>query len=88
MPRIHILENVTPSPLRCGAASCPSVHQLSDGNLLIVGKKLPPTLLAEASHLIGDGEQAVILGPDYFTGVVGEHSSAAPPSTSTQSSES
>jgi hypothetical protein len=31
-------ENLTPTHLRCGFGSCPSVHRLEDGRLLIVGE--------------------------------------------------
>lgn len=30
-------ENMTPLHLRCGFGSCPSIHRLKDGSLLIVG---------------------------------------------------
>jgi hypothetical protein len=33
------VRNITPAHLRCGPFNCPSVHELEDGRLLIVGKR-------------------------------------------------
>lgn len=32
------MRNLTPAHLRCGPLNCPSVHELEDGRLLIVGE--------------------------------------------------
>lgn len=33
------MKDLTPANLRCGPSNCPSVHELEDGRLLIVGKR-------------------------------------------------
>ena len=68
---VKIEEELTPSHLRCVAGSCPAVYSLSDGDLLIVGKKLSDELFQEIAHKVADDEFAVKLGPEFFKGLVG-----------------
>ena len=61
-----LLEEITPSHLRCGLASCPGVYTLDNGNLLIVGKRLSDGLSAQIGHRVGDDEHAIELSPEFF----------------------
>lgn len=68
-------EDLTPKHLRCGFGSCPSVHRLEDGSLLIVGKIPGPGLrVRETDHgiidtyqgcefSVGSDEAAVVISP-------------------------
>jgi hypothetical protein len=67
---ISIEDELTPAQLRCGGGTCPAVYRLSDGTLLIVGKVINPSLLAQISDRIGPGEAAVIISPDYLAALV------------------
>lgn len=66
--------DITPPHLRCGMGSCPSVHILGDGNLLVIGKDIlkDPKLLgrfipAPAGVDVGDDERAVLISSEYFS---------------------
>jgi hypothetical protein len=61
-----LLEEITPSHLRCGIGSCPGVYKLDNGNLLIVGKRLSDGLSAQIGHRVGDDEHAIELNPEFF----------------------
>lgn len=54
---------ITPADLQCEISiSCPSVHAISNsGDLIIVGKRLPPELQAQMEGKVGDDEYAVII---------------------------
>lgn len=53
-------KNLTPKAMRCEQSYCPSVHQLEDGRLLIVGARIDEnTPLGD----IGDDEDAIIIAP-------------------------
>ncbi|HTD73581.1 MAG TPA: hypothetical protein VK652_08630 [Steroidobacteraceae bacterium] len=49
------MKNLTPEHLRCVPATCPAVYELTDGRLLIVGKR------AELPGMVGDDEYAVTI---------------------------
>lgn len=49
------MKNLTPEHMRCGPFNCPSVHELDDGRLLIVG---------QTAGLVADDEQVAKPGPD------------------------
>jgi hypothetical protein len=67
MPKkIEIEKEITPSHLRCFAGSCPAVYTLSDGNLLIIGKKPSDTLYKQVEAKVADDEFAVVLSPEFF----------------------
>jgi hypothetical protein len=66
---IAIEREITPSHLRCGSGTCPAVYQLSDGNLLIVGKSISSDLDAAMGHRVGSDEHAVIISPEYLSDV-------------------
>lgn len=64
MPR-----NLTPLHLRCHPSHCPSIHELDDGSLLIVGKSA--TMAAACEHIpVGEGEHAVIVSGELLGNVV------------------
>lgn len=64
-------ENLTPEHMRCAAGTCPSVHQLEDGRLLIVGAEAPTDLdgetVFETGARIGQNEAGVIISPDLLS---------------------
>lgn len=77
MPR-----NLTPLHLRCGPRNCPSVRELDDGRLLIVGKEVDPydtggdELLLDAVNMlldeqdVGENETVVIIDRTLLDDVV------------------
>ena len=67
--RIELKDEITPSHLRCLPASCPAVFTLSDGNLLIIGKKPSEELQKQVKGKVGDDEYAVVLSPEFFKNV-------------------
>ena len=71
MTKVKINEELTPVHLRCGPGSCPAVYTLSDGDLLIIGKKLTNELSQEIAHKVADDEFAVKLSPEFFVGLLG-----------------
>ena len=66
MAKAEVKEEITPSHLRCHAGSCPSVFTLTDGNLLIIGKKPSEDLRQAVEGKVGDDEFVVVLSPDFF----------------------
>jgi hypothetical protein len=64
--RIEIKDEITPSHLRCFQASCPAVFTLSDGNLLVIGKKPSDELRKQVEGKVADDEFAVVLSPEFF----------------------
>jgi hypothetical protein len=65
--------NRTPEHLRCGSLSpsCPSVSTIGDGSeLVVIGKKLSPDLLAKFEGKIGEDEYAIVIGAAYFADLV------------------
>lgn len=65
---------ITPADLQCGMTiSCPGVHQIANsGDLIVVGKRLPPELEAQMAGKVGDDEYAVVIGRAYFANLGGE----------------
>jgi hypothetical protein len=57
------MKNLTPEHMRCfGAAGCPSIHQLEDGRLLIVGDAAGATAIASAAGIpVARGERAIVI---------------------------
>jgi hypothetical protein len=66
---VDVKEEITPSHLRCIPGSCPGVYALSDGNLLIIGKKPSDSLYKQVEAKIADDEFAVVLSPEFFQNV-------------------
>ena len=62
----EIKEEITPTRLRCTGGSCPSVYRLSDGNLLIIGKKPSAALSQQVQGKVASDEFAIVLSPDYL----------------------
>jgi hypothetical protein len=69
-----MIKNLTPEHMRCYAAECPSLHQLEDGRLLVVGTQVEPPVATindfanpepflEIAGKVGPGEAAVIISP-------------------------
>jgi len=42
------MKNITPVPMRCDSFQCPSIHELEDGRLLIIGEYLSTNEAREA----------------------------------------
>lgn len=58
---------VTPDHLRCPVGDCPSVNTIEgDRDLLIIGKKPSPELLAEIAGRVGPDEHAIVIPAAYF----------------------
>lgn len=83
------MKNLTPKAMRCDSGWCPSVGQLEDGRLLIVGKIAPWLEVNEDSSpvdreswtvSVGTDETAVIIDPalldDFVAGKVREERAA------------
>ena len=67
MPKKTVIhEEITPAHLRCVPANCPAVFMLSDGNLLIIGKKLSKDIYTQVEGKISDDELAITLSPEFF----------------------
>lgn len=66
MPR-----NLTPEAMRCEDGWCPSVHELDDGRLLIVGKRGAQQAYDGNVGMAPD-EEAVIISPDLLSDYVAE----------------
>ena len=63
---IELKDEITPSHLRCMPSACPAVYALSDGNLLIIGKKPSKELRMQIEGKVADDEFAIVLSPEYF----------------------
>jgi hypothetical protein len=58
------MKNLTPKAMRCGPFNCPSVHQLEDGTIAIIGRKGPRDPMSETSyfgHPIAADEELIII---------------------------
>ena len=63
---IDIQEDITPEHLRCLQGTCPTVRKLSDGNLLIVGKRPSEQLYKQIQNNVSDDEFAIVISPEFF----------------------
>ena len=63
---VKIEQDITPANLRCAIGCCPSVYKLSDGDLVVIGKKLDRDLLKEIEGRVAEDELAVKISPDFF----------------------
>ena len=57
------MKNLTPKAMRCAPLHCPSVGQLEDGRLLIIGARSGPELAHFVNERLGNGETAIIIDP-------------------------
>jgi DNA-binding XRE family transcriptional regulator len=66
-----IVKDLTPAHMRCTpiGPTCPAVHELSDGNLALIGKSPDAALLDEMDGLIGSDELAVVVDRALFANV-------------------
>lgn len=56
------MKDLTPAKFKCSIQdACPSVHDLEDGRLLIVGRFAPTELVMKAGIKLGDSEDAFII---------------------------
>jgi hypothetical protein len=54
------ITDITPHHMRCFAGSCPSVHELDDGRLMIIGKR--GDFMADNLNIaVADSEEAIII---------------------------
>lgn len=63
------LLDLTPNEYKCSYAGCPAVYDTGDGNLLLIGKKLPYDLENEIKHKVGEDEWAIIIRRDMLANV-------------------
>ena len=71
MEGVKIEEELTPIPLRCVTETCQSVFRLSDGNFLIIGKKISGELLDQIKQKVGEDEHVIMIEPAYLQNVIG-----------------
>ena len=64
------MQEITPSRYRCISGFCPAVFDLEDGNVLIIGKKVPFLLLNEIAGRVGDDEYAIVVEAALLENVV------------------
>jgi hypothetical protein len=62
----RVKKDLTPLNLRCSYGACPAVLLLSDGDLLVVGKKPSPELNKEIEGKVAEDEYAIKISPEYF----------------------
>ena len=65
-----IEKEITPKHLRCSLGGCPAVLELSDGDLLIIGKALSADLLKQVEGRIAGDELAIKLSPEFFRALI------------------
>lgn len=74
------MKDLTPQAMRCAAGYCPSVGQLEDGRLLIVGEMQFDWWVRERGGSPGPNEMGVIIDPalldDFVAGKVREERAA------------
>jgi hypothetical protein len=63
---VAFLEEITPSHLRCGIASCPGVYATDNDDLVVIGKRLSEGLAAQIGHRVGEDEYAIVIGREFF----------------------
>jgi hypothetical protein len=66
------MKDITPKHLRCSfGPSCPAVHRLQDGRLLIIGKLADQELFSELNRAgkLGQGEWPIVISAEYFPGL-------------------
>jgi hypothetical protein len=61
------IREITPLTLRCTIGACMSVYETSDGNLIIIGKKIAAETFALLSHKVGEDEDVVMIHRDYLS---------------------
>src|SRR6185503_5446909 len=76
------MKNLTPEHMRCPWADCPSIHELEDGRLLIIGERAATYLSGledgDRSYTINgdkpvrDDEEAIVISPDLLSEYVKE----------------
>lgn len=76
-PAVYELEDVTPEDCevsascpavhvaKCPMGDCPSVHEHGD-QFVIIGKKPSAEVLAELGHRVGEDEDIIVIGKEYF----------------------
>jgi hypothetical protein len=64
--RLTIGEEITPLELRCTFGTCQAVLTASDGDLIVIGKKLPADLSKAIQGRVGSDEFAIKISPEFF----------------------
>lgn len=73
-------EDLTPKHLKCGFGSCPSVHRLDDGTLVVVAEfahmHAPGTAIGDLydslEQKVGENEAIVVISPDLLGTLIEE----------------
>jgi len=60
---------LTPRRLRCSHGGCPAVFAASDGDYVIIGKKVPSDLQEQLQTRIADDEFVVKIKPEFLAGI-------------------
>jgi hypothetical protein len=61
-----MLEDITPSHLRCVAGYCVAVYKTDDGDFVIIGKKPGAEISKQIEGKVGPDEEVIVISPDYF----------------------
>jgi hypothetical protein len=61
-----MLEDITPSHLRCAAGYCVAVYKTADGDLVIIGKKPGGEISKQIEGKVGPDEDAIVISQDFF----------------------
>ena len=60
------MKEITPKHLMCGPGSCPSIFEVDQDNIVVVGKTLSAEMMEEIEYKIGKGEFAVLIKKEFF----------------------
>lgn len=66
---IFVINELTPTHLRCSWGGCPSVFALSDGQILIIGKKPSPDIYSQVQEKVADDEFAIVINRDLLKNI-------------------
>lgn len=61
-------KDLTPAHLKCAISiSCPSIHRLEDGRLLVVGENAVAKAIDIKNQPLGDNELAIVISEDLLS---------------------
>jgi hypothetical protein len=60
------MREITPKRLFCAVGTCPSVFEVDEHNVVIVGQKLTPEMKKKIGYKIGENEYAILIRKEYI----------------------
>lgn len=65
------MREITPKQLQCGLGLCPSLFELDDGRIVVIGKvpAIDQPLPKEIRDRVGHDETAVVIPHEYLKGL-------------------